>query len=56
MFLGKEKLNTIEVLITEALINSYISDDEFISVNNVLKEYNQIKGELKKILKLLWNI
>ena len=48
MFLGKEKLNTIEVLITKALINSYISDDEFISVNNVLKEYNQIKGELKK--------
>ena len=46
-------LNTIEVLISKALIDSYISHDEFVSVNNVLREYNEIKGRNKKILKLL---
>ena len=33
MFLGKDKLNTIEVLISKALTNSYISHDELVSVN-----------------------
>ena len=44
MLLGKDKLNTIEVLISKALIDSYISHDEFVSVNNVLIEYNEIKS------------
>ena len=35
--IGKNKLNTIEVLISKALIDSYISQDEFVSVNNVLR-------------------
>ena len=39
---GKNKLNTIEVLISKSLIDSYISHDEFVSVNNLLREYNQI--------------
>ena len=34
---GKDKLNTIEVLISKVLINSYIIHDEFLSVNNVLR-------------------
>ena len=51
--LGKTKLHTIEVLISSALINSYISQDEFVSVN-ILKEYNEMKKK-KKLLKLLWN-
>ena len=55
MLLGKDKLNTIEDLISKALIDSYISRDEFFSVNNVLREYNEMKEEIKKILKLLWN-
>ena len=38
MLLGKDKLNTIEILISKALIDSYISHDEFVSVNNVLRE------------------
>ena len=38
--LGKDKLNTIEVLISKALTDSYISHVEFVSVNNVLTEYN----------------
>ena len=37
---GKDKLNIIEVLISKASIDSYISHDEFVSVNNVLRECN----------------
>ena len=37
VLLAKNKLNTIEVLISKVLINSYISHEEFVSVNNVLK-------------------
>ena len=40
VLLGKYKLNTIEVLISKALTDSYISHVEFVSVNNVLTEYN----------------
>ena len=47
VLLGKDKLNTIEVLISKALIDSYISHDEFVSVNNVLREYNKIKEVIK---------
>ena len=56
MLLRKDKLNAIEVLICKALINSYISHDKFVSVNNVLREYNEMKKEIKKIVKLSWNI
>ena len=35
--LAKNKLNSIEVLISKALIDSYISHDEFVLINNVLK-------------------
>ena len=54
VLLGKDKLNTIKVLISKALIDSYVSHDEFFSVNNVLREYNEMKTE-KQILTLLWN-
>ena len=47
MFLGKDKLNIIEALISKALIDSYISHDEIASVNNVLREYNEMKEEIK---------
>ena len=40
-------LNTTEVLIAKALIDSYISHEEFSSVNNVLREYNEMKKEVK---------
>ena len=39
----------------KALIYSYISNEEFVSVNNVLREYNETKKK-SKILKLLRNI
>ena len=49
----KDKLNAIEVPISKCLIHSYISDDKFVSVKNVLREYNETKKEIKR---LLWNI
>ena len=47
MLLGKDKLNAIEVLISKALIDSYISNDKFFSANNVLKKYKEMKQEIK---------
>ena len=38
VLLAKSKLNSIEVLISKALIDSVISHDEFVLINNVLKE------------------
>ena len=43
--LAKSKLNSIEVLIWKALITSVISHDEFVLINNVLKEYDEMKEE-----------
>ena len=42
--LAEDKLNTIEVLISKNLINVH---DEFLSVNNMLKEYDDIKEAIK---------
>ena len=47
MLLGKDKLNTIEVLISQPLLNSYITHDEFVSVDNVLREYYEMKENIK---------
>ena len=47
--LAKFKLNSIEVLISKALIDSVISHDEFVLINNVLKEYNKMKEEIKNM-------
>ena len=47
ILLAKSKLNSIEILISKALIDSVISHDEFVSINNVLKEYNKMKEEIK---------
>ena len=43
------KLNSIEFLISKALIDSVISHDGFILINNVLKGYNEIKEEFKNL-------
>ena len=40
-------LNNIDVVISRTLIDSYISHDEFVSVNNVLREWNEMKTEMK---------
>ena len=47
--LAKSKLNSIEVLISKALIDSNISHDKFVLVNNMLKEYDDMKQEIKNL-------
>ena len=47
VLLGKTKLDNIEVPITKSLIDSYFSHDEFVSVNNVLRKYNEMEEEIK---------
>ena len=47
VLLRKDKLKAIEILISKALIDSYISHDEFVSINNVLREYKEMKREIK---------
>ena len=49
MLLAKSKLNKIEVLISKALIDLNISRDEFVLINNVLKEYIKMKEEIKNL-------
>ena len=43
--LAKSKLNSIEFLMSKALIGSNISHDEFVFMNNVLKEFDDIKED-----------
>ena len=45
----QEKLRQIEFLISKALMNSCVSHDVFISVNNVLRRYNEIKKKIKNL-------
>ena len=47
MLLTKAKLNNIKVLICKASSDSYINHGEFVSVNNVLTEYNKMKEKIK---------
>ena len=47
VLLAKSKLNSIEVLISKALIDSVFSHNEFVLINNVLKEYEETKEEIK---------
>ena len=43
------QLNSIEFLVSTALIDSNISHDEFILTNDVLKEYEQMKEEIERL-------
>ena len=47
MLLAKTKLNTIEVLVSKTLIDFNINHDEFVSVNKVVREQNEMKKEIK---------
>ena len=49
MLLAKMELNIIEVLISKTLVDSYNNDDQFVLVNNVLKEHNETKKEIKNL-------
>ena len=48
VFFGKTKSNNIEILISQALVDTCISHDEFLFINNMLREYNEMKEEIKK--------
>ena len=47
VLLSKTKLGSIGFLISNALIDSNTSHDEFVFTNNVLKEYNNMKEKIK---------
>ena len=49
VLLGEFTLNSKEVLISKALTDSYITHDEFVLLNNMLGEYDDIKGEIKNL-------
>ena len=49
VLLAKSKLNRIQVLISKAIIDSDISHDELILINNVLKEYEEMREEIKNL-------
>ena len=48
VLLAKVKLNTIKVLISKALIDSHMNHHELFSVNNELREHNEMKEEIEK--------
>ena len=50
VLLAKSKSNSIEVLISKALIDSVISYNEFILISNVPREYNEMKEEIKNVI------
>ena len=47
--LAKSILNSIDVLISNALIDSVINHGEFVLIDNVLKEYSKMKEEIKNL-------
>ena len=47
VLLPKSKLNSIEALIFKDLINSDISHDQLVLINNVLKDFYDMKEEIK---------
>ena len=49
VFLGKSKLNEIEVLISKSLINSVISHDEFALISKILIGYKEMKEKIKNL-------
>ena len=46
---AKSKLNSIEILISKALIKSNISHNGFILMNTVLKEFDDLKKGIKNL-------
>ena len=49
VLLPKSKLNSIEVLISKTLIDSKISHYEFVLINNVVKEYDNMTEEIQNL-------
>ena len=53
VLLGKDKLNTIEVLTSKALIDSCINHEEVLSISTVLREYNERGTSVFVVRKIL---
>ena len=47
--LAKSRLNKIEILFSEALIDSNFGHEEYFLINIMLKEYNKVKEEIKNL-------
>ena len=47
VLLGKPELDTFEILLFKALIDSCIRHDEFVSVDIMLREYSETEEEIK---------
>ena len=47
--LAESKLNSMEVLISKALIDLHFIHDEFVLINNVLKKFYDMKEENKNL-------
>ena len=49
VLIAKSKLNSMEVLISKALIDLHFIHDEFVLINNVLKKFYDMKEENKNL-------
>ena len=49
VLLAKTRSNSIKVLISRVAIDSYISYDDFVPKNYMLKEYDNLKEETKNL-------
>ena len=49
--LAKTKLNSIETVVSQALINMEISDEEFITILKEKDKYEKMKENLKNVSK-----
>ena len=47
VLLAKSKLNGIEILISKAIIDSVITHDEFVLINNALNKFDDMKEKIK---------
>ena len=43
------ELDSVLILVSKALIDSFVSHDEFVLVNNVLWEYDAMKEQMKNL-------
>ena len=51
VLLAKSEFNSVGLIAFKALIDSNISHDEFVLINNLLKEFYNIKEEIKSPIK-----
>ena len=49
VLLAKSKLTNIEVLVSKALIDSNIIHEQFVLISNVLKQFDNMKKEIKNL-------